>query len=331
MRRSRPILGEDRASPPTRKSLPIRAVADGEPETFLGLPGFNDGDNAVLTCPDPVAYRSHMPRLKPLWEALGQCSEQLRRQPVTWVGCDFDGTLTPIRDHPDSVALDPRCQKALGALSALEDVKVGVFSGRKLEDLTPRLGVPGLYLSGSSGLETMDEHGRREAHLSPGQEPPDSLRTDLAAWCQRFEGSWVEDKHGAIAVHYRAVQRRLQPAFAAGLRRRMNPLKSQFRLVHGKKVFEVQPAASGGKLEGLQRWLARGAEGATLFFFGDDTNDEPCFTAVREHGGYGVAVGRLASRAEYSLGTPDEVIWFLEWLLRECAEVRAQRVSLDRG
>jgi trehalose-phosphatase len=272
-----------------------------------------------------------MPRLKPLWQALAKCSERLHGQPATWVACDFDGTLTPIQDHPDSVSLDPRCREALAALATLEDVRVGVFSGRRLDDLAPRVGVPGIYLSGSSGLETMDPRGHREAHLAPGDEPAADLKADLAAWCERFEGAWVEEKHGALAIHYRAVARRMQSAFGAGLRRRMNPLKDRFHVVHGKKVFEIQPASSGGKRGALERWIAGTTpESATLFFFGDDTNDEPCFAPVREHGGFGVAVGRLASRAEYALGTPGEVVWFLEWLHRECAVVRAQRLSVER-
>jgi len=54
-----------------------------------------------------------------------------------------------------------------------------------------------------------------------------------------------------------------------------------------------------------------------LFYFGDDTNDEPVHRLVRERGGIAVAIGRAVSAAEYGLPSPAEVVWFLEWLERE--------------
>jgi trehalose-phosphatase len=259
-----------------------------------------------------------MARLKPLWSVLGECAERLARRPGVMVGCDFDGTLAPIQPHPDQVSLPPRTRAALGGLAALDDVHAAVFSGRSIDDLKQRVDLPRLYLSGAGGAETMEEDGRRLQHVSPEQRPPEDLLAELQQWCERFPGAWLEDKNGAVALHYRAVEPRLQPAFGAGLRRRVNPHKGRLMLIHGKKVFELQSTSIGGKPGALQRWLARAPQPDRLvFFFGDDTHDEACYPLIRGEGGLAVAVGRLASRADYGVGTPEEVTWFLEWLLRE--------------
>src|SRR5206468_800886 len=135
--------------------------------------------------------------------------------------------------------------------------------------------------------------------------------------CERFEGAWLEDKNLAFALHYRAVKPELQAAFGAGVRRRVRPHQSRVVLVHGKRVFEVTPAVQRDKSVALVDWLARQRPEMSSFYFGDDTNDEPVFDRVKDRGGVTVAVGRLASHAEYGVGSTEEVVWFLEWLERE--------------
>lgn len=130
-------------------------------------------------------------------------------------------------------------------------------------------------------------------------------------------GAWVEDKRFSYALHYRGVAPALQPAFGAGVRRRARPFRNQVQLVHGKRVFEIMPAVAWEKSAALRLWLDERQASGTLLFFGDDTSDEPVYRTVRERGGIAVAVGRTVSAAEFSLPSPAEVIWFLEWLENE--------------
>jgi trehalose 6-phosphate phosphatase len=171
-----------------------------------------------------------------------------------------------------------------------------------------------MFLAGAGGLETRDEDGRRRVHLPPDVHLPESLRRELEEWCQRFAGAWVEDKRFSYALHYRGVAPALQPAFGAGVRRRARPHREQIQLVHGKRVFEIMPAVAWEKSAALRLWLDERRAAGTLLFFGDDTSDEPVYSTVRERGGVAVAVGRTVSAAEFSLPTPEEVVWFLEWL-----------------
>lgn len=258
-----------------------------------------------------------MATLKPLWLSLGELTERLGKSQVLRLACDYDGTLTPIVDTPEQAHLPMRSRRALESLAARDDVRVAILSGRRVDELKRQIPVPGMFLAGSSGLETMTEDGERHVHLRPEQAIPTELRSSLETWCQRFPGSWVEDKQVSFALHYRAVAADLQPAFGAGVRRRARPFKNQAQLVHGKRVFEVMPAITWNKAEALRQWLGDNGTDSSLLYFGDDTNDEPVYELIRERGGIAVAVGRTVSRAEYVLPNPNEVSWFLEWLDRE--------------
>jgi trehalose-phosphatase len=271
-----------------------------------------------------------MASLKPLWLSVGTLCERLRNSESLYLGLDFDGTLTPIVDHPSAAVLSPRSREVLERLSSREGVQMAVMSGRNLDDLQEKVGLNGVFLAGSSGLETQDEKGRREIHVNPDQAIPMELVQELENWCLRFPGSWLENKTSSCALHYRAVAPSLQPAFGAGVRRRIRPYQTQATLVHGKCVFEVMPAVGWDKAAALGRWLDSAPANATVLYFGDDTHDEPVHTMVRSKGGFAVAIGRIVSQAEYVLPTPGDVVWFLEWLDREwpmCAEPREQEAQ----
>jgi trehalose-phosphatase len=196
-------------------------------------------------------------------------------------------------------------------------VRLAFLSSRILDDLRRRVGIEGVFYAGSSGLETLDDRGRRETHAGAVLSLPLSLLRELEGWCRRFPGARLESRGSSCALHFAGVAPSLQPAFGAGVRRRLRPHDSQWALVHGRAAFEVMPAGGWDKAAALERWLESAGPGTLLFCFGDDTRDEPVHEAVRRRGGHAVAVDRVVSHAEYALPTPGDVIWFLEWLDRE--------------
>ncbi len=265
------------------------------------------------------AKDSDMASLLPLWLSVGSLSERLRRADFLHVGLDFDGTLVPITPDPRDVALPPRARDCLERLTRQPGVRLGVLSSRTLDDLCRRVGVPGPFFAGSSGLETQDEQGQRETHAGSTVSLPMPLLRELDGWCLRFPGARLETRVNSCALHFSAVAPSLQPAFGAGVRRRVRPFMPQVALVHGRTEFEVMPADGWNKAAALERWLGATRPGALTLYFGDDTRDEPAHAAVRRRGGVAVAVGRTVSQAEYVLPAPADVVWFLEWLDREWA------------
>src|SRR5438093_1426983 len=154
------------------------------------------------------------PRPKPLKRSLDVISRRLRRARRLWIATDFDGTLTPIVRHPKTARLPARARGALSRLARLPGVEVAVLSGRSLADLRRQVRLRKLFLAGSSGLETQAPGEAPHRHVATGALSP-QLRAAARAWCDRFEGAWLEDKGVALSLHYRRVVPRLQPAFRA--------------------------------------------------------------------------------------------------------------------
>ena len=167
-----------------------------------------------------------------------------------------------------------------------------------------------------------DESGRSVTGSPLAPALPEAARAGIEAWCKSFPGAWVEAKGPALSVHYRAVPDRIQPAFCAGMRRRIGPFRKSAKILHGKKVYEILPPGAPDKAGAMKAWIERHAPRSAVFYFGDDSNDEPVHVNVRELGGISVAVGRNASRAEYALASPHDVVWFMEWLAREWSSAR---------
>lgn len=256
-------------------------------------------------------------RPRPLWLDLGPIADRLRDAAALAVACDFDGTLTQIVRHPDEARLTTRARRALEGIARLPGARLAVLSGRAIEDLAGSLALEGIFLAGQSGLQTRDEAGASEVHVRPGEGIPEGLRDTLREWCGGFPGTRIEDKGLSIAVHYREVAAERQRAFTSGLRGRLGPHRDRIRVVPGKRVFEVMPPGGRSKATALERWLGTDPRGVQVFYLGDDINDEPALAWVRARGGVSVTVARSASRAEYALPAPRDVVWFLEWLARE--------------
>ena len=81
------------------------------------------------------------------------------------------------------------------------------------------------------------------------------------------------------------------------------------------------PAVDRDKSHAFAEWVDADRS-AVSFYMGDDAHDEAVYPRVRERDGFAVAIGRFASRAEYALTDPQQVMWFLEWLEREWRAAR---------
>ncbi len=222
---------------------------------------------------------------------------------------DFDGTLAPIQDDPDSVFLPDRGAELLTTLSERLGGALAVISGRDMRDLARR--VPGtLWRAGAHGLETC---APEEPPAETPPAAPDDLAQAVAEAVAGLEGVRVEPKGAVLAIHFRAAPEmgeelgsRLAAAIAA---------VPAYRLERGKMVFETKPdAANKGKA--LSRMLkAAPFAGRTPVMVGDDTTDEAAMQAANAAGGWSVKVGEGETAAEHGLADPAAVWKWLEGAL----------------
>jgi trehalose 6-phosphate phosphatase len=218
---------------------------------------------------------------------------------------DFDGVLAPIVDRPED-AYPPAETRAELARLAGRYALVAVVSGRSGDDVRGRLGVDGVAIVGSHGLELDGQAGRWRQQIADFAE--------AAAW----PPSEIELKGLSVAFHFRhrddeaAAVLQLEVIAEAA---RDEGLVSRF----GRRVLEVLPPVGSNKGTAV-RHLLEEAGLTRVLVAGDDTTDLDAFRAVEniEHR-LRVAVvtpespPELAEYAELVLGSPAE---FLELLRR---------------
>jgi trehalose 6-phosphate synthase/phosphatase len=240
---------------------------------------------------------------------------------------DYDGTLTPIVDHPAQARLDPGVRRALRACARHPDIDVAIISGRALADLQAMVGEPGLTYAGNHGFEIAapDLPFFRHPDVAHFADKLAALATELDALS--VEGAWTERKDATLTVHYRGVEaaRRAQVAEEAG----RLIAAAGFQPREGLCAVEARPPIGWDKGQAVlhimrQRYGPAWSERAAVIYLGDDHTDEDAFRVLA---GLGVTlrVGSADSLtlADRRLPNIDAVRALLEWLAARRAETQA--------
>jgi trehalose 6-phosphate phosphatase len=206
--------------------------------------------------------------------------ERLAAEPqLAGLFLDFDGVLAPIVERPDDAYPTEETRRELERL-ADRYALVAVVSGRAGEDVARRVGVDGVRVVGSHGLE-----------LDPGA---NAWRARVDAFAA--EAGWpdTERKGLTVSFHYRRAEDEVAARAtleATAERARQDGLVARF----GRKVLEVLPPIDANKGTAVRALLADHGLGRALVA-GDDTTDLDAFRALD-----GLEVGvRVAVAADES-------------------------------
>ncbi|MET8581129.1 trehalose-phosphatase [Streptomyces collinus] len=253
----------------------------------------------------------------------------LARPRTAVIGLDFDGTLAPIVADPEQARAHPGAVPALAAL-APRVASVAVVTGRPAEVAVRHGGfadVPGL-----EHLVVLGHYGAERWQAATGEltaPPPHpgvaAVRAELPGLLDRVgagQGTWIEEKGRAVAVHTRRAEDP-QAAFDA-LRAPLTDLATRHGLIvePGRLVLELRPPGMDKGVALLDHVRATGA-GAVLYA-GDDLGDLPAFAAVEKLRADGVPgvlvcsgsaeVTELAERADIVVDGPEGVVTLLRTL-----------------
>ncbi len=217
---------------------------------------------------------------------------------------DYDGTLTPIVEHPRLAVLDAQTKALLANLADHPRVHVGVLSGRDLDELKLLVQIPGLYLAGTGGLE-LELRGLRIAHPHADRmaEIIKRCAAHLESHLAAHHGAWLEDKRLSLTVHYRQLPEQLIGSLQAAVAEVTRCFAGELRIVQGPKAWEIAPTNSWNKGTAVRLILADCVAGSdVLFYAGDGANDVEAIEEVAAMGGITVGIGPDApSAAEYRL------------------------------
>jgi trehalose 6-phosphate phosphatase len=214
---------------------------------------------------------------------------------------DFDGTLSPIVDHPEAAQIRVRTRSLLRGLALLYPCIV--ISGRARADLLDKL-------SGIKITRAIGNHGTETETTESSRCLADKWRAVLAPELGAVQGVWIEDKGYSLAVHYR------HSAQKAAARRKILAAARKLdnvRVFGGKQVVNLVADNAPNKGDALA--AERDRLGCTwVLYVGDDENDEEAFAL----GGnvVSIRVGRkVRSNARYYLRNQLEVDDLLEALV----------------
>jgi trehalose 6-phosphate phosphatase len=223
-------------------------------------------------------------------DGAGRLLAPLRAAPErTAVLLDFDGTVSPIVDDPETARPLDGLPELLGRL-AERYALVGVISGRPVEFLQRWL-PPSVVLSGIYGLEVA-RVSVREDHPSAGawREVIDDVAGVSRSRGPR--GMRVESKGLSLTLHYRE---------APGLEREVRTWATQqaarsgLTLRNARRSVELHPPIDTDKGTAVRALVD---DLSAACFLGDDLGDLPAFDALDELAAAGRATVKVAVRSD---------------------------------
>ena len=224
----------------------------------------------------------------------GEVFERFKKESVSGLFLDFDGTLSEIVDVPSAARPMAGVPELLAQLAARFRV-VAVVSGRSAHELLEWLG-PEIEIWGLHGAEhtaggkvvLAEDAARFESMMQEVYRRAESALKDPA-----LDGVVLENKGAMVTFHYRMAT---EPDLAVKeLDDLVGRLAEGFGLVRatGKFAFELQPPVSFSKRKVvLDRSRQEGLKAAC--FAGDDVVDLPGYDAIDELEASGVVGLRVA-------------------------------------
>ena len=225
---------------------------------------------------------------------------------------DIDGTLLDLALTPESVEVPPALVPRLQRISTTLGGAFAFVSGRTIDSIDTlfaplklsAVGVHGGEIRGPDGQVTRD--GRLVGQI---QSAEPLLREAIAG----MRGVVLENKHSAIALHYRSVPERGREVLKVA-ELVVGGMGSEFAVLMGKCVVEIRPRhqTKGVAIEYLMQQPP--FRGRTPIFAGDDCTDEDAFEVVNRLGGVSVHIGSSATGAKHRLTDPDQLRSWLQQL-----------------
>lgn len=227
---------------------------------------------------------------------------------------DYDGTLAPIVDDPDSAFMPPPIRAALSEIASR--FTTAIVTGRSKKKVMEMVQLDHLIYAGSHGFDIYAPDGR-VSHRVASEYVPVMKRAarDLQSLITRFPGTRVEDNFLSITLHFRHVH----PSLNIQLVTAVDDIASRHGLHRhdGKMVYELRPPHDWHKGKAVDYLLADldlNRADIIPIYIGDDISDESAFLAIQTRGFSIIVAEKSLSRctsADFRLRDPFEVGKFL--------------------
>jgi len=230
---------------------------------------------------------------------------------------DYDGTLVPFSQNPETAKPDGKLLNMLSDLTKNEMTDFVLISGRDKDTLQKWFG--------ELDLEIIAEHGAwlKEKNKNWGMIKPllnnwkPQIFSILEMYEDRLPGSFIEEKEFSLAWHYRGADPELASIRTKEIIDHLLRFTANIdiQVLQGNKVIEVRNAGVNKGIAGL-KWISR-CNYDFIMAVGDDWTDEDLFKVLPDNA-YSIKVVQQLpdhSYSKYYLPNHLEVIELLNQLV----------------
>jgi trehalose 6-phosphate synthase/phosphatase len=226
---------------------------------------------------------------------------------------DYDGTLVPIREHPELAIPEQQTLELTEKLAIMNNIVI--ISGRDRAFLEKWFANLPVSLIAEHGAYTKIRGNDWHQEIDSDNVWKTKILPILLRYKNRCKGAFIEEKHSALCWHYRNADADLANLRAIELREELTEVISNnlpLQIIDGHKVIEIKKAgyskgSAALKMLGLNNF-------DFILAIGDDKTDEELFSALPPSS-YTMKVGKEPSLAKYNFQKQSDVISFLNCLL----------------
>ncbi len=225
---------------------------------------------------------------------------------------DYDGTLVSFTKYPELTILDTLTVEIIKKLTIDPKNQIVIISGRNKEFLEKEFLGINVTLVAEHGYFIKFPGKGWEATIETGPEWKKSILPILNEYVNRCNGTFIEEKTGSIAWHYRNADSDFAQLRLHELRDDLTEIirhKTDFEILEGNKVLEVK----SGKYDKGQAAinLMKNKDFDFILAAGDDRTDETLFRVLPKTA-ISIRVGLSPSTAKYNISDFSGFLKFLK-------------------
>ena len=243
---------------------------------------------------------------------------------------DFDGTISPIVPTPELAYLPAETRAYLKKINKF--FPVIIISGRSLDVVRKKVGVEDFVYAGSHGLEWLIGEKIKckkvSKHIIKDLE---KIEEDFKILAFKYPKLIIEKKLFSVALHYRFVSTQKLSNFKKDLKSLLKNVSENhnLKLFWDKKTVDIVPQLNwnkGSVVNLIQKHFKKKFKKEIFsIYIGDSKTDEDAFRVIGEKG-ITIRVGKSnKSSAQYYLKNQEQVVKFLNWMVKNVAEDEIHR------
>ncbi len=227
---------------------------------------------------------------------------------------DYDGTLVSFAKYPEQAVIDKDTYHIVKTLADDQKNKIVIISGRDKDFLEKQFGSLPVTLVAEHGYFIKQNGKAWSSIMSTDDQWKEIVRPILMDYVNRCNGTFIEEKTGSLAWHYRNADSDYAQLRLHELRDDLAEIirfKTDFEILEGNKVLEVK----SGKYDKGQAAAILITDEYYDFILaaGDDKTDESLFQVIPDLG-YTIRVGLSPSFARFNVPVFSDLLNLLKRL-----------------